>query len=73
MFGSDKWEKADSEIVRDCYGNRVAWGVLKALKARGYYNNRKAKAESTNGTYKTYGEEYSVENGADPNNYIDEV
>lgn len=76
MYGSDKWEnKPDSEIVRDCYGNRMEWGVLKVLKERGYYNNRKAKAESTNGTYKTYGEEYSVDkgDGRDPNKYIDEV
>lgn len=75
-FASDQWaNKPDDEIVNDAYGNRIKWGVLKILKARGYYNNRRAKGRSTNGTYKTYGEEYSVDKGtgADPNLYEDKL
>lgn len=73
-FRSDKWaDKPDEEIVHDIYGNRIKWGVLEILKERGYYNNWREKAHSTDGTYKTYGEEYSVDKGADPNKYVDEI
>lgn len=69
--------KKDSEVVQDYYGNRVYWGVLKILKAKGYYNNKKKKSATMNGTPFTYGHQYSIEayaNGthADPNQYEDE-
>lgn len=73
-YASDKWaNKPDEEIVNDIYGNRIKVGTLRILKERGYYNDWRKKAESTNGTYKTYGEEYSVDKGADPNKYVDEI
>lgn len=73
-FRSDSWNDPNA-IVRDYYGNRMTFGTLKTLKERGYYNNKEAKSASTNGTYKTYGEEYSIdrEHPADPTKYTDEV
>lgn len=79
MFVSDWWEhKRINEVVVDCYGNQMFWGVLKLLKSRGYYNNMAEKKKAMEGTYRNYGWQYSAEQyamgrHADPKKYKDEV
>ena len=77
MYVSDWWEhKRINEVVIDCYGNQIFWGVLKLLKSKGYYNNMAEKKAAMEGTYRCYGWQYSAEQYVlgrhlDPRKYID--
>ena len=67
-----------NQICVDIYGNQIFWGTLRKLHRRGYYNNIEAKKAAMQGTYRTYGWQYSAEQYvlgrmADPKKYKDEI